>query len=194
MDGTSAADAERIVFVAEDGTPTGETGPKLSSHHERTRLHLAFSCYLFRRRDNAFLITRRALQKKVWPGVWTNSVCGHPVPGEELEEAVRRRAAFELGLPELTGLRCVVPRYIYRTPPFNGIVEHEFCPIFTAIVDEDPAPNPGEVDDFRWLDWSDYGRLLEQDEQGMSYWAKDQYPLLSDLEPFVSLQADNFCE
>jgi isopentenyl-diphosphate delta-isomerase len=190
MDHTSAADTERIVFVTEDGAPTGETGPKLASHHERTRLHLAFSCYLFRRRDNAFLITRRGLEKKVWPGVWTNSVCGHPVPGEVLEDAVRRRAAFELGLPELTGLRCVVPRYVYQTPPFNGIVEHEFCPIFTATVDEDPVPDPGEVDDFRWLDWGDYGRLLEQDEQSMSYWAKDQYALLSDLEPFASLRAD----
>jgi isopentenyl-diphosphate delta-isomerase len=194
MDHTSAADTERIVFVTEDGAPTGETGPKLASHHERTRLHLAFSCYLFRRRDNAFLITRRGLEKKVWPGVWTNSVCGHPVPGEVLEDAVRRRAAFELGLPELTGLRCVVPRYVYQTPPFNGIVEHEFCPIFTATVDEDPAPNPGEVEDFRWLGWSDYVRLLEQDERSMSYWARDQYPLLSDLEPFASLRTDNFSE
>jgi isopentenyl-diphosphate delta-isomerase len=187
--GISASETERIVFVTEDGEPTGETGRKLASHHEHTKLHLAFSCYLFSRRDNAFLITRRALNKKVWPGVWTNSVCGHPVPGEALEDAVRRRAAFELGLSELTGLRCVVPRYVYRTPVFNGVVEHEFCPIFTATVDDDPVPNADEVDAFRWVSWAEYARLLEQDEQNMSYWAKDQYTLLAALEPFATLRA-----
>jgi isopentenyl-diphosphate delta-isomerase len=184
MEGTSA-DTEHIVFVTEDGVPTGETAPKLASHHERTKLHLAFSCYLFRRRDNALLITRRAAGKKVWPGVWTNSVCGHPAPGEALEDAVQRRAAFELGLPELAALKCVVPRYTYRTPAFNGVVEHEFCPVFTATVDADPAPNSLEVDAFRWISWAGYARLLEQDEENLSYWAKDQFPLLVDLEPFA---------
>ena len=65
-----------------------------------------------------------------------------PEERPEGAEDQRRRAAFELGLSELTGLRCVVPRYVYQTPPFNGIVEHEFCPIFTATVDEDPVPDP----------------------------------------------------
>jgi isopentenyl-diphosphate delta-isomerase len=186
--GTPAADdTDQIVFVTEDGVPTGLTAPKLASHHERTRLHLAFSCYIFRRSDDALLITRRALDKKVWPGVWTNSVCGHPMPGEVLEDAVRRRAEYELGLPVLIDIKCVVPRYVYRTPAFNGIVEHEFCPILTAAADDDPVPNPLEVDSFQWRSWSDYARLLREDEQQMSYWAKDQYPLLEGLEPFVSL-------
>lgn len=176
-----------MVFVTEDGIPTGETGPKLASHGPDTRLHLAFSCYVFRRRDNAFLLTRRAAVKKVWPGVWTNSVCGHPAPEEALEDAVRRRAAYELGLPELEELRCVLPRYVYRTPEFQGIVEHEFCPVFVAYTDSEPAPNPIEVDATRWISWPDYTGLLNAQESGLSYWAKDQYPLLRKLEPFSSL-------
>ncbi len=187
MDNTTELDFERIVFVTEDGEPTGETAPKLASHHENTRLHLAFSCYLLRSSDQALLITSRAASKKVWPGVWTNSVCGHPAPGEPLEDAVRRRAAFELGLPELKDLRCVLPAYRYRTPPFQGVVENEFCPVFVAWVDDEPNPHPDEVGEWRWLDWDDYALLLKDDVTDVSYWAKDQFAQLKDISPFSAL-------
>lgn len=184
---TTEADVERIVFVTEEGEPTGETAPKLASHHEHTRLHLAFSCYVLRSSDQALLITSRAMSKKVWPGVWTNSVCGHPAPGEPIEEAVRRRAGYELGLPRLNGLRCVLPAYRYRTPPFQGVVENEFCPVFVAWVDEDPDPHPEEVGDWSWLSWDDYALLLNDAVTDVSYWAKDQFSQLKDIEPFSGL-------
>ncbi|HET6288986.1 MAG TPA: isopentenyl-diphosphate delta-isomerase, partial [Amycolatopsis sp.] len=57
MNQTTEVDTERIVYVTEDGEPTGETAPKLAAHHEHTRLHLAFSCYLLRSGDQALLIT-----------------------------------------------------------------------------------------------------------------------------------------
>ncbi|MFD9961084.1 isopentenyl-diphosphate Delta-isomerase [Amycolatopsis sp. NPDC058986] len=187
----ASAETERIVFVTEDGVPTGETGPKLASHHEHTRLHLAFSCYILRHSDQALLLTQRAASKKVWPGVWTNSVCGHPAPGEPLEDAVRRRAEYEIGLPVLSGLQCVLPSYRYRTPPFQGIVENEFCPVFVAWTDRDPEPNPEEVGGWRWLAWADYARLLHDPEADVSYWAKDQFEQLSAVSPFSSFEIDN---
>ncbi|QRP46388.1 isopentenyl-diphosphate Delta-isomerase [Amycolatopsis sp. FDAARGOS 1241] len=187
MDTITEPESERVVFVTEDGVPTGETGPKLASHHADTRLHLAFSCYVLRRSDQALLITQRALDKKVWPGVWTNSVCGHPAPDESLPDAVRRRARYEIGLPELDDLECVLPKYRYRTPPFNGIVENEFCPVFVAWVEEDPAPNPEEVGGWRWLSWPGYAQLLADDEADVSYWAKDQFEQLKDKKPFSAL-------
>ncbi len=187
VDTATEPETEQVVFVTEDGVPTGETGPKLASHHEHTRLHLAFSCYVLRRSDNALLITQRALHKKVWPGVWTNSVCGHPAPGEALEDAVRRRAAYEIGLPSLSGLHCVLPSYRYRTPPFQGIVENEFCPVFAAWADAEPEPNPAEVGDWRWVSWTDYQELLVDETANVSYWAKDQFPQLKGIEPFAAL-------
>lgn len=178
---------EQIVFVDEAGKPTGEVGPKLESHTRGTRLHLAFSCYIFRRSDSAFLVTQRAHSKKVWPDVWTNSVCGHPAPGEAMEAAIRRRAAYELGLGDLQDIACVLPNYRYTTPPYNGIIENEFCPVYVAYVDAQPEPNPEEVEAYKWLSWSDYVALLTHSPDAMSYWAKDQYLQLKDLEPFRDL-------
>lgn len=177
---------EQIVFVNEDGTPTGKTGPKLESHHADTPLHLAFSCYIFRKSDNKFLVTQRALSKKVWPGVWTNSVCGHPQPAEKLEDAIKRRAAYEVGLKTLTDIKPVLPTYRYRTPPYKGIIENEFCPVFVAYTEEEPEPNPEEVEAYTWLDWPAYVEMLES-HPDMSYWAKDQYKQLKDIEPFATL-------
>lgn len=180
---------EQIVFVYKNGSPTGEVGPKLDSHTADTKLHLAFSCYILRRSDNKFLVTQRALVKKVWPGVWTNSVCGHPAPGEAVEDAVLRRAKYELGLGHLDDLKCVVPKYIYKTPPYNNIIEHEFCPIFVAYVSDEPKPNPDEVETYEWIDWTAYAQLIQSEPDKMSYWCKDQYKILQRLEPFSLLNA-----
>lgn len=179
------AETEQIIFVDEQGNPTGETGPKLASHTAHTKLHLAFSCYIFRASDNRFLLTRRALRKKVWPGVWTNSVCGHPAPGETIEEAIRRRAQYELGLHDIYDIKVVLPAYRYTTPPYNGIIENEFCPVYIAYTKDEPAPNPEEVDSYEWLDWQAYVQRLHDDADHMSYWAKDQYAQLAALKPFV---------
>lgn len=178
---------EQIVFVDENGQPTGETGPKLESHTANTKLHLAFSCYIFRKSDNKFLVTQRALSKKVWPGVWTNSVCGHPMPGEAIEGAIRRRAAYELGIAELDGISCVLSNYRYTTPPYNGIIENEFCPVYIAYVSQEPSPNPEEVEDYEWMTWPGYVKILSDESYEVSYWAKDQYKQLHNLEPFASL-------
>jgi isopentenyl-diphosphate delta-isomerase len=180
-------ETEQIVFVDENGTPTGEVGPKLESHTAATELHLAFSCYIFRHSDNRFLVTQRAVTKKVWPGVWTNSVCGHPQPGESMEDAIRRRAKDELGIETLQQLICVLPSYRYTTPPYNGIVENEFCPVYVAYVSADVQPNPDEVEAYSWVEWRDYVGMLTDGQSTMSYWAKDQYQWLKDREPFKSL-------
>jgi isopentenyl-diphosphate Delta-isomerase len=143
---------EQVVLVAPDGTPTG-TADKFAVHTTETPLHLAFSCHVFDARGRV-LVTRRALSKLTWPGVWTNSFCGHPGPGEDLEAAVARRAYDELGVT-VTDLRLVLPDFRYRATDASGTVENELCPVYTAVTLDDVQPDPDEVAEYRWIDADD---------------------------------------
>ncbi|MGB0970415.1 MAG: isopentenyl-diphosphate Delta-isomerase, partial [Mycobacterium sp.] len=102
---------ELVVLLDSAGHHIG-AAPKSEVHHSSTPLHLAFSCYLF---DDTrrVLLTRRSLGKRAFPGIWTNSVCGHPGPGEPVSEAVTRRATHELGV-DIAELRCVLPDFRYH--------------------------------------------------------------------------------
>lgn len=168
---TEARDTELIVLVDDTGSEIG-VAPKLASHHLHTPLHKAFSCYIFNELGQV-LITQRALRKKVWPGVWTNSVCGHPAPGETDIAAIARRVYEEVGL-ELTGIEVALPNYRYITPPFNGIIENEICPVYLARAVNEPHANPAEVEAYVWMSWEDYIADIQTRPEQYSYWAKDQ--------------------
>ncbi len=174
---------ELIVLVDEAGQPIGSS-EKWAVHHSDTPLHLAFSCYVFDE-QGLFLATRRARSKKVWPGVWSNSVCGHPAPGEPIEGAVRRRLQYELGMA-VQRLEVVLPDHSYRAPPFQGVVEYEFCPVYLARATTDPRRNPVEVEAYRWVKWADFVAAAESDTTDTySWWCKNQlkelkgHPLLA---------------
>lgn len=174
---TNAADNEQIILLDDNGNEIG-TAPKLASHHANTPLHKAFSCYVFNE-PGQLLVTKRAESKKVWPGVWTNSLCGHPGPDESYEDAISRRAEQELGM-HFTDIKLAVPDYRYKTALFNGVVENEICPIFFARADVNAKPNPAEVSDYRWMSWDDYQKDIAKNPNKYSFWAKDQLQQLID--------------
>ncbi|WKD58883.1 isopentenyl-diphosphate Delta-isomerase [Corynebacterium caspium] len=149
-----ASETELVVLAAPDGTPTG-TAPKASVHTADTPLHFAFSAFL-QNSAGELLITRRALSKLTWPGVWTNSFCGHPGPDEPLEAAIRRRANQELGIDpaDLQDIRVVLPDFRYRAVDSSGVVENEICPVFVLRLAAGAEINPvaAEVDSWKWVD------------------------------------------
>ena len=170
-----ADQVEWVVLVDDSGRPQGRA-PKHLVHHHETPLHLAFSCWVL---DGAgrTLLTRRALTKRTWPGAWTNTVCGHPAPGEEVASAVRRRAAHELGLP-LRDLELALPTFRYRAVMPDGTVENEICPVFTASTDAAPTPLATEVDDLRWVDVDALVSAVGRDPAPYSPWMLEQIELL----------------
>jgi isopentenyl-diphosphate delta-isomerase len=143
---------ELVVLLDEEGVPIG-TADKATVHGADTPLHLAFSCHVTDRAGR-LLVTRRALSKRTWPGVWTNSFCGHPSPDEDLASAIARRALDELGIA-VTDVRLALPDFRYRAVDAAGIVENEICPVFTAITSDLVQPDPDEVAEFRWIDAAD---------------------------------------
>jgi isopentenyl-diphosphate delta-isomerase len=161
---------EQIVLLNEAWEPIG-VAPKLASHNADTPLHLAFSCYVFNDAGEV-LVTQRALSKKVWPGIWTNSCCGHPGPNEPIEDAIDRRLEYELGM-DVIDLQLALPRFRYRCE-LDGIVENECCPVYVAKVLNQPDPNPSEVADYTWMTWSDFATDAHSQPAKYSEWCRLQ--------------------
>lgn len=140
---------EQVVLLDDNGSAIG-VADKVAVHTTDTALHLAFSCHVYNE-SGQVLVTRRALSKQTWPGVWTNSFCGHPAPDEDIASAIARRAADELGIV-VTGLEVILPDFRYRAVDASGIVENEVCPVYRAVTTSVVAPNPAEVAEFAWVD------------------------------------------
>jgi isopentenyl-diphosphate delta-isomerase len=169
-------DVEQVVLLGEDRQPVG-AADKTVIHTDQTPLHLAFSCYVLGP-DGRLLMTRRALSKLTWPGVWSNSVCGHPAPGEDVAEAIVRRGRQALGI-EITDITPALPDFAYRAVDAGGTVENEVCPVFTARTSDQPDVDPAEVCEWHWAGWEDVVEVARRTPFLLSPWSVLQIPELA---------------
>jgi len=160
-----------VVLVDDDGRGVG-TAARATVHGASTPLHLAFSCYAAGP-DGRLLVTRRALTKRTWPGVWTNAFCGHPRPGESYADAIARHADGELGLT-VRDVRPALPAFRYRAVDASGTVENEICPVFTAVLEGEPTPSPDEVAEHAWVTPDELRTLVEVAPWAVSPWMVQQ--------------------
>ncbi|WFB06691.1 isopentenyl-diphosphate Delta-isomerase [Streptomyces sp. LX-29] len=154
-----ASDPIMLELVDEDGVTIG-TAEKLAAHLPPGRLHRAFSVFLFDDRGR-LLLQRRALGKYHSPGVWSNTCCGHPYPGEPPFLAAARRTAEELGVAPTLLREAGTVRYNHPDPA-SGLVEQEFNHLFAGLVRAEPAPDPEEVGEIAYVTPRELARLREQ--------------------------------
>jgi isopentenyl-diphosphate delta-isomerase len=179
------ADDALVVLLDEGHRPIGQL-PKSQVHHAQTPLHRGFSCYIFDG-SGRVLMTRRAISKKTWPGVWTNTCCGHPLPAEQVAESAARRLADELGL-RLTRSEVMLPEFRYRAVAPDGIVENEFCPVLIGNAEGEPQPDPTEVLEYHWAPWPAVVAVAATAPWTLSPWSALQIPLLAARSPrYVSI-------
>ncbi|MFI2614516.1 isopentenyl-diphosphate Delta-isomerase [Streptomyces sp. NPDC018584] len=131
-----------LELVDEDGRTIG-TAEKLSAHQAPGQLHRAFSVFLFDERGR-LLLQQRALGKYHSPGVWSNTCCGHPYPGEAPFAAAARRTYEELGVSPSLLAEAGTVRYNHPDPD-SGLVEQEFNHLFVGMVQSPLRPDPSEV-------------------------------------------------
>src|SRR5688572_12816524 len=137
-----AAEPILLELVDEDGVTTG-TAEKLAAHQPPGRLHRAFSVFLFDERGR-LLLQQRALGKYHSPGVWSNTCCGHPYPGEAPFAAAARRTFEELGVSPSLLAEAGTVRYNHPDPA-SGLVEQEYNHLFVGMVQSPPRPDAAEI-------------------------------------------------
>lgn len=138
-----------VVLVNAQDQPIG-TAEKLYAHQQGL-LHRAFSVFILRKSATAveFLLQQRHTQKYHGAGLWTNTCCSHPQPGEDTIAAGQRRLQEELGFT--VSLR-EIGIFTYRAEFSNGLIENEVDHVLLGYFDEALTinPNPQEVMAYRW--------------------------------------------
>ena len=161
-------------LVDADDVAVGTCG-KLETHRRGLR-HRAFSVFIKDRRGH-LLLQRRAAGKYHSPGLWANTCCGHPGPGEDVALAARRRLGEEMGFD--CALRAV-GRHAYRADVGNDLVEDEVVHLFVGQYDGEFVPNPEEVAEFAWLTLDELSAEAAHDRSRYAAWLLDYLDTLGD--------------
>lgn len=160
---TSTAE-EQVVLVNELDEMIGVESK--SRAHLLGTLHRAFSVFILNAQDQ-LLLQKRAQTKYHSKGLWSNSCCGHPRPGESIDTASRRRLREEMGFNSY--LRKLF-HFIYRADVDEGLVEYEYDHILLGFFDGTPQPDPSEIDEWRWADLKTLSADIEAHPESYTYW------------------------
>lgn len=153
-----------VILVDENDNPIG-TMPKMEAH-EKAMLHRAFSVFILNANDEV-LLQQRANDKYHSAGLWTNTCCSHPHPGEDTLGAARRRLKEEMGME--ADLQFVF-KFMYKAPFDNLLTEHEIDHVFIGKTDQLPIINPEEVASYKYMKPEDIKLDMEQNPQSYTVW------------------------
>ncbi len=158
-----------VVLVDENDRIVGSM-PKQEAH-EKGLLHRAFSI-LICDKAGRYLLQLRHPAKYHSGGLWTNTCCSHPQPGETTEAAASRRLVEEMGF---TVPLTYAGSFIYRCSFGNGLTEYELDHVFTGQFDGVAEPDPKEVSDTRWVTREQLLQEMELHPEQFTYWFRELY-------------------
>lgn len=144
--------------------------------HQKAKLHRAVSVCIFTT-DGQWLLQRRARSKYHSPGLWTNTSCTHPLPGETTPDAALRRLKQEMGL------QCTLQKvfsFVYHEKLDNELSEHEFDHVFIGETNQLPAPNPDEVDGYRYMGFAELDTDIREHPERYTVWFRKIYHQVHD--------------
>ncbi|HZH89749.1 MAG TPA: isopentenyl-diphosphate Delta-isomerase [Pyrinomonadaceae bacterium] len=157
---------EQVILVDEHNRELGAS-EKLAAH-AAGQLHRAFSIFIFNSAGQ-LLLQRRAQAKYHSGGLWSNTCCGHPRPGESTPAAARRRLREEMNFVcELSAAF----EFLYRAELANELVEHEYDHVFAGVFDGAFVPEESEVEDWKWVTPDELRRDLRERPEGYTYWLR----------------------
>jgi len=157
---------ERVILVDKDDVECGDM-EKMQAH-ERGVLHRAFSLFVFNY-QGALLLQRRAHGKYHSGGLWTNTCCSHPRPGESILGAAQRRLVEEMGFVcDLTHRFT----FEYRAALENGLIEHEVDHVFSGHYEGSVAPDSGEVAEYQYVGVDELARQIRTHPERFTPWLK----------------------
>jgi isopentenyl-diphosphate Delta-isomerase len=143
------------------------TGEKTDVHRSG-KLHRAFSVFIFNSQGE-LLLQKRAKQKYHSGGLWTNTCCGHPSPGEEMRKSATRRLKEEMGFV------CDIREnssFQYEAFLGDGMIENEYDHVLFGEYDGDPFPDPKEAEDWKWADISQIKEDIVINPHKYTHWFK----------------------
>ena len=179
-------DMEQVILVDEQDQAIGAC-EKMAAH-EQGLLHRAFSVFIFNSRGR-LLLQQRAKGKYHSGGLWTNTCCSHPRPGETLEDAAYRRLQEEMGFQ--TELSQAFS-FIYRATLDKELIEHEVDHVFTGIYEGEVLPNNEEAMDHSYMDMAQLEESLERFPDKFTIWLRIAFPKIKAwwqdrFEPLVAV-------
>ena len=157
---------EFVILVDEKDNELGSM-EKLEAH-KKGLLHRAFSIFIFND-DGELLLQQRALTKYHSAGLWTNTCCSHPKPGEDLLSAANRRLIEEMGFSTSLSIKT---SFIYKVEFENNLFEHEFDYILIANYNKQPQVNKSEVKNYKWLKLDEIKILIKNKPYDFTSWFK----------------------
>jgi isopentenyl-diphosphate Delta-isomerase len=145
--------------------------------HRKGLLHRAFSIFVFNKKGE-FLLQQRSAFKYHSPGLWTNTCCSHPLPGEDVLQAASRRLSEEMGF---TTKLLHAFSFMYRATFDNELTEYEYDHVFTGVYEGKIEPDKNEVNDYCYKNIKEVEASLQNNPREYTEWFKLAFPQIKEF-------------